>query len=125
MHPPTKDQTDIGLDNPTLDCSDDIDMARQEFKDESDIHYMLQRFGLVQPRGAPTYGVWDDSIELQTALASTRQAQTAFKQLPPDLQQKVGSIENLVNAALSGAIEIKNEPAPSEPAPSAPAPPQT
>ena len=127
MHPPTKDQADIGAENHILDASNDDatgnkDMARQEFKDESDLHYMLQRFGIVQPRGAPTYGTWDDTIDLQTAINNTREAQAAFRQLPQDLQQQVGTLENLLNAVESGALEIKNEAAPSEPAAPPPAP---
>lgn len=122
MHPPTKDQADIGVDNPTLDCSrpGNKDMARQEFKNEADINYMLSRFGVTQPRGAPTYGEWDDTIDLQTALQSVSDARFAYRQLPENLRAKFTKMEDLLRALENGSLVIKNEDAPAEPAPVVP-----
>lgn len=131
MHPPTKDQADIGVEDQTLDASEGADqpngtnnkdMARQEFKNEADINYMLSRFGVTQPRGAPTYGTWDDTIDLQIALQSVSDAREAYKLLPEDLQQKFTRMEDLLEAMENGSLVIKNEAAPSE-VPAVPAPP--
>lgn len=115
MHPPTKDQTDIGVDNPTIDCSEprpdgskNEDMARQEFKDEADINYMLTRFGITQPRGAPTYGEWDDSIDLQTAIESVREAREGYKTLPEEMRDKFKSMEDMLTAIDNGSLVIKD-----------------
>lgn len=122
MQPPTKDQTSIGVDNPKLDASDGAlienengeptenkDMARQEFAKEADINYMLGRFGITPERGAPTFGEWDDTIDLQQALTSVAEARGAYNQLPKELQDKFGSIEELLTAYQTGALIIKDE----------------
>lgn len=122
MHPPTKDQTTLDVDNPTIDASDkalilrpngDIeenhDTARQEFKDEADINYMLSKFGVVPPRGAPQYGEWDDTIDLQQAIESTRAARGAFRRLPEDLTKRFDRMEDLLSAVENGSLVIKDE----------------
>lgn len=120
MQPPTKDQADIGLDNVTLDASasdDNKDRTRQEFAQDADINHMLSKFGVAPARGTPTYGEWDDTIDLQTALDATRQAKAAYRRLPRELQEKFGSMEELVTAVENGSLRIKEEEAtPAEPA---------
>lgn len=115
MQPPTKDQTDIGLEDVLLDASNspiNKDMARQEFKDEADINYMLSRFGVTQPRGTPTYGTTDDTLDLQQALTSVREARAAYGDLPLNLREKFTSMEAMLNAIENGSLVIKNEEAP-------------
>lgn len=117
MMPPTKDQADIGLDNEVLDASDtpdNKDRARQEFKLEADINYMLSRFGITQPRGTPTYGIIDDSIDLQQAINSTEQAREAYLKLPAELRAKFPSMEAMLNAIENESLVIKDEEAPAE-----------
>lgn len=121
MKPPTKDQTSIGLDNPTIDASDgaliqlpngDIvenkDMARQEFAAEADINHMLNKFGITPERGAPTYGEWDDNLDLQQALTSVAEARTAYQELPDELKGKFHSMEELLTAVNNGTLVIKD-----------------
>lgn len=135
MHPPTKDQTTIDVENPTIDASDGAiitlpngeieenkDTARQEFKDEADINYMLSRFGVAPPRGAPTYGEWDDTFDLQQAIDSTREAKRAFNRLPEDLQRRFDRMEDLLSAVENGSLVIKDEEF-KEPGPAAGTPP--
>lgn len=113
--PPTKDQADIGQDNQTLDASDsptNKDTARQEFKQEADINYMLSRFGVTQPRGTPMYGTWDDSIDLMTAIAAVEEARAGYLKLPTILRRKFKSMEELLSAVESGALVLKDEEAP-------------
>lgn len=125
MRPPIKDHTSIGLDNPTIDASDGAtveldeynitenkDTARQEHGKEADINYMLSRFGIVPERGAPLYGEWDDTLDLQQALDSTREAKRAYQQLPDNLKKQFTSMEELLEAVNNGSLVIKNEPAP-------------
>lgn len=115
MHPPTKDQSDIGVEDETLDASDrpgNRDRARQEHKDEADINYMLSRFGITQPRGAPTYGTTDDSIDLQTAIESVREAREGYERLPAELRAKFPSMEDMLKAIDNGSLVIKDEPLP-------------
>lgn len=115
MRPPTKDQADIGLEDSTLDASDsptNPDRARQEFKMEADINYMLSRFGVTQPRGTPTFGTWDDTIDLQQALASVREARDGYMNLPEILRNKFPSMEAMLTAIDNGSLVLKDEEAP-------------
>lgn len=129
MHPPIKDQSKLDIDNPELDAShseENRDMTDQSFKDESDINYMLSRFGITQPRGAPQYGTWDDSIDLQMAIESVREARAGYDTLPKELREKFPSMEYFLRSVDNGSLVLKDaEPATSEPAPPAPAPTQT
>ena len=111
MMPPVRDQADIGQIDVLTDASKG-DTARQEFKEESDINYMLSRFGITQPRGTPTYGEWDDSIDLQMALESVREAREGFNRLPKELRDKFPRMEDILRAVDNGSLVIKDEPAP-------------
>lgn len=115
MKPPEKDQTMIGLDEPTLDASNspaNKDTARQEFKQEADINYMLSRFGITSPRGAPTYGEVDETIDLQTAIESVREARDGYQRLDKELRDKFPSMEAMLNAVENGSLVLKHEEAP-------------
>lgn len=123
MHPPTKNQADIDIENQTLDASaspTNKDTARQEFKEEADINYMLSRFGITQPRGTPTYGAWDDTVDLQSALQAVSDARTAYRQLPENLRAKFTRMEDLLAALENGSLVIKNEEEPETPKPAQP-----
>lgn len=121
MYPPTKDQTDIDIENVLLDASDSAenkDTARQEFKQEADINYMLSRFGITPPRGTPTYGQTDDTLDLQTAIQAVREAQAGYRTLPKELRDKFPSMEAMLAAIDNGSLVLKaEEPAPAEPLP--------
>lgn len=134
MQPPTRDQSDIGLVNVTVDASDgatielpngelleNTDRARQEFKDEADINYMLSRFGITAPRGAPTYGEWDDTIDLMTAITAVQEAREGYRKLPSELRDKFPSMEAFLAAVDNGSLVLKSEdppaPAPAQPPP--------
>lgn len=120
MHPPTKDHVNgIGKDEPTLDASEgatietpegDIyenrDMARQEFGQEADVNYMLSRLGITPERGAPVYGEWDDTIDLQQALTSVAEAKIAYADLPEPIRKKFNSMEELLTAYNNGSFQI-------------------
>lgn len=124
MHPPVKNQVTCydRPDDPKLDASDGApvveqdgtvtenkDHTRQEFKDESDINYMLSKFGVTQPRNAPMYGTWDDSIDLQNALAAVEEARVGYRTLPEELRKKFGSMEELLSAVNRGDLVLKGE----------------
>lgn len=118
MQPPIKNQTDIGVDEPTLDASNsntNRDMTDQSGAQEADINYMLSRFGVTQPRGAPTYGVTDYNMDLQAAITSVREAEDAYRKLDPELRRKFDNMGDFLSAVNNGSLEIKNEPAPEPP----------
>lgn len=115
MIPPTKDQSSIGDEEVWLDASASAtnkDTARQEFKEEADINYMLSRFGITQPRGTPQYGTWDETIDLQIAIQSVHDARAAYRELPGVLRQKFNTMEQLLTAVENGSLVLKDEDAP-------------
>lgn len=128
MHPPTKDQTDIGKENVLTDNSDGAtiifsedliieneDMARQEYAQEADINYMLSRFGVTPRRGDPTYGETDDTVDLQNAIHSVREARAGYYNLPKEIREKFPNMESMLAAIENGSFVIKNEEAPKDP----------
>lgn len=117
MHPPTKDQADIDIENQILDASaspENPDLARQEYKNEADINYTLSRFGITNTRGTPIYGETNDSLDLQMALESTRDAKAAFAQLDPQIQKRFGNVNTLLDAVENGDFVISQDKAPEE-----------
>lgn len=111
------------MDNQTLDASDGADLengvenkdtARQEYKQEADVNYMLSRFGITAPRGTPTYGEWDDSIDLQIALESVREAEEGYRTLPKELREKFPSMEAMLTAIENGSLVLKPEEEPAK-----------
>lgn len=122
--PPTKNQANIGVDNPTLDASDGAqlpdgtdnkDMARHEYAQEADINYMLSRFGITAPRGSPTFGEWDDTIDLQVALEAVREAKEGYATLPKELRDKFPSMEAMLVAVDNGSLVLKPDDEPPRP----------
>lgn len=125
MHPPIKDQSRLDVDNPELDAShseENRDMTDQSFKDEADINYMLSRFGITQPRGAPQYGTWDDSIDLQMAIESVREARAGYDTLPKELREKFPSMEYFLRSIDNGSLVIQHNDA-EQPVPAPAVPP--
>lgn len=120
MQPPTRDATDIGGVEILVNASNsdtNKDVTRQEFAQEADINYMLSRFGVTAPRGSPTYGEWDDTIELQTALNSVREAEDGYYQLPKELREKFPSMEDFLTAVDNGSLKILKDEEPAKEVP--------
>lgn len=104
MHPPVKDQTMIGHDEPTIDTTDLDDMTRQEFKDETDITKILYRYG-VPNRVNPTFGDYDYTLDLQAAMGALTEANEAVSRLPAALREKYGTISALQDGILTGDFQ--------------------
>lgn len=104
MHPPTKDHTTIGVDEPVINCNPDDDKTRQEFKDEADITKILHRFGVPQ-RTNPQFGDYDYNLDLQGAMSALTEANQALTRLPEPLRAKYGTLQALQAGILSGDFE--------------------
>lgn len=128
MQPPLKDHRNFqDVDDPQLDASngatvvqidyayENKDTARQEFAKEADINHMLSRFGVVPERGTPTFGEWDETLDLQQAITSVAEAKAAFERLPEELRKKFNNMEEVLAAYNNGGLVIKNEDAPEVP----------
>lgn len=85
-------------------------MTRQEFKDETDINWLLNKYGALPQMREPQFQDVDYDMDLLTAYEAVRQAQTVFGNLPHDIREKFGSWESL-----AAAMADSNRPAPAEP----------
>lgn len=88
-----------------LDCSNKPDLARQEFKDETDVEKILQRYGVDGLPRKPEYSAVDYNVDLQQALESIREAERAISKLPEELRAKYGTWERIMAGAYSGKFK--------------------
>lgn len=89
------------------DCSDLPDLARQEFKDESDPNLILQKFGVPAQMNKPYYTSIDYDSDLQQSLIAIDTAQAAIRKLPEPLRKKYYHWEILLQGLYSG--QFKND----------------
>lgn len=88
-----------------IDCSTMPDLARQEFKDETDVNKVLARYGVNTPLRQPEYSTVDYDMDLQQALAAIETAQEALRKLPPQLRQKYPTWETLLAGLYQGTFK--------------------
>lgn len=102
-----------------INCSTQPDPTRQEFKQETDVNFILNRFGIPIANG--TFGrEIDYTIDLQNALAAIAEARQSHRRLPPDLRTRYPTWQSLLNALDSGDLEIKAGEKPGETPPQPP-----
>lgn len=112
MYPAIRQQTDI-VDQDIvsleagLDCSTEPDTARQEFKREADVNYILSRFAVdgVLPSKQVSYGEVDWDLDLHGAYIALEAVDVARRSLSPALQRKYRSQKELLDAMNSGELE--------------------
>lgn len=93
-----------------VECTASEDMARQEYKLESDIAYQMARFGQGMPH---QHGEFDfDRADLQQALAAVEEATQAFQRLPKVVRDRYRSwLAAGLNADLSALSPAASPPA--------------
>lgn len=100
MHPPLYDQvTCHGHLGPTVECPDEEYCVRAEEAPGTDINRMLTQYGVLPPQREPIFGEWDDTLDLQTALATVNEARAAYAALPPEERQRIGSWSSFLHVA--------------------------
>jgi len=81
--------TDQASDEAGLRC-EDMSLARQEFREESDINTIVDRFGIGydMPEGvrAPVFEDFADVFDFQTAMNRSIEARNAFMALPANVR---------------------------------------
>lgn len=88
-----------------LDCSDFPDQTRQEFKQETNVNYILSRFGVNTPLRETAYGEIDYNMDLQQSLTAINEAQQAVRKLPEPLRDKYYHWELLLEGMRSGQLK--------------------
>lgn len=78
-----------------LDCSESEDMAKQEFKDETDINTLVRRYHLTGelPEGVrkPEYGDFTSVASYHEAANMIAQANEAFMAMPAEIRARFGN----------------------------------
>lgn len=85
---------DEASDASSLRCAD-VSLARQEFREESDINTIVDRFGIGydMPEGvrAPTFEDFADVFDFQSAMNVSLKAREAFMALPAAVRAEFGN----------------------------------
>lgn len=95
-----------------LDFTDSRDMARHEFKEETDINATLKKFGVMQQHPYQYGNEVDNDLDLHTAFLAVAQAKEAHSRLPQHLREKYDTWRDLLNAVERGELNDLNEPTP-------------
>lgn len=132
MHPAIRTQTD-GLNDQAseaagLSFDPETDMARQEFMEETDINYVLRKYGRLPDARPFTFGdTIDADTDLLTAFEALSNAQASFDQLPQQVRNLYPDVQSLMEAVEKGEVSLGSKPAsegsgaPPEPQAAAPA----
>lgn len=69
-------------------------LTQQQFRDEADINYIMERFGVtgeLPQVQAPRYGDYTDVLDYHSAMNTLRAAQEGFMQLPAAVRARFGN----------------------------------
>lgn len=84
------DRDEVSNDTGLFCC--DPTLAQQQFKDESDINTILERFGrtgeVIAPVRMPEYGDYTQVVDYHTALNAVISAQSSFDSLPAKVRAR-------------------------------------
>lgn len=82
-----------------------VDVTRQEFAKETEVEFILQRYGV--PTGQGRYGEVDTTVDLQEAIRLQSELAAAYGRLPETLRQRYGNWAEIIAAADAG--ELRSE----------------
>lgn len=101
-------ETPRAEDEKQVDCTNFPDMARQEFKDETNVNNIINRFlttGIPPTQRQPVFGDTDFDIDLHTGYLAVENAQRAFLQLPTNLKEQYKNVQGLLDAIWKGEFK--------------------
>lgn len=85
-----------------IDFTGAEDVTRQEFARETDVAYILQRYGL--PRSDGQFGEQFQTTDLQEAIRLQQELQAAYQRLPEHIRRAYGSWGGVIAAADRGEL---------------------
>lgn len=115
MHPPVRDQADF-LDftdqehpdfEPGITCTAEEDKARQEFKQEADLNFLMRKYGALPPVTQFPQGEVDFDVDLLTARVAVQEARDGYGRLPADFREAVSFDQFMVSLANGEAFPAR------------------
>lgn len=102
-------QTDSDFDAVSLytglDFDPEDDKTRQEYRDESDIHFLLNKFGGIDdPRRPLQFGEADFDVDLLQAHEVIRSARERYNSLPQHIRDQFPDMLSVIAAHESGKL---------------------
>ena len=98
MRTPYNYDTDAATLEAGLNCQDES-RAKQEFKEETDINTIVERFGITgnlpDNLRVPTYGDFDSIHDFQSAMNVVTEAREAFMELPAHIRTRFANDPNM------------------------------
>lgn len=111
------DLQDVYSDMAIVDTTGEPDMARQEFKNETDTNWILKQFGVPQQR-RPVFTDTNFDLDLQQAIQAVADAKYAYKRLPDHLKANYRTWLEVLAAIDAGELTTLEPPKPPpDPAP--------
>lgn len=95
-------------------CTAEEDKARQEFKDEADINWLLRKYGALPPVQSFPQGEVDYDLSLLDAKMAMEEARAAYEAFPRVLREQL-SFQGFLAAVANGSFKIE-EKSPAAPA---------
>lgn len=88
--------------SPVVECTESEDMARQEYKLQSDLQYQVTRFGAGLPFKSGEVNF--DNLDLTRAFELIEESREAWLRLPKVVRDRYMSWDNVERAAGSGEL---------------------
>lgn len=113
MHPPVRDQGAFLEDahdpefSPGIACTAEEDKARQEFKQEADVSFLMRKYGALPPITEFPQGVVDFDVDLLTARIAVQEARDGYGRLPADFRRAVSFDQFMVSLANGEAFPAR------------------
>jgi len=89
--------------SPVIECTEAEDMARQEYKLQSDLQYQVTRFGAGLPFKSGEVNF--DNLDLTRAFELIEESREAWLRLPGVVRDRYQSWASVEKAAASGELE--------------------
>lgn len=105
------DLNDEASDAAAIDCSNDVDHARQEFGPETDVNTILKRFAVTGAVPARRPAQWntevDYNLDLQSAIHAVEEVKASYAGLPKELRDAYPTWQLFMQGVAKGEITIK------------------
>lgn len=107
MIPPIYTQTTPKEDKvrPGLACDPKDTRTRQEFKKDTDVNFLVKKYGGNIPMGNVRFGIQEFGVDRLEALQRMESAQARYDALPPEVRAEYPSWDSVMTAIVNGTFK--------------------